>query len=112
MTNLSRELGGGFLKYKVDIIPLLERVDELGVAKLIVSVESVGGGGERSWLEVKPGDLITGTHFRTCSSKSDICRWGLYISEYSTGSFGNLVPGLKNWKYVYLELGIFNKGNM
>ena len=112
MTYLSRELGSGLLENKVDIIPLLERVDELGVAKLIVSVESVGGGGERSWLEVKPGDLITGTHFRTCSSKSDIWRrFGLYTSD-GTWSFGNLVPGLKNWKYVYLELGIFNKGNM
>ena len=76
MTNLSRQLGGGLLKYKVDVIPLLERVDELGVAKLIVSVESVGGGGERSWLEVKSGDLITGTHVRTCSSKSNIWRRG------------------------------------
>ena len=110
MTNLSRELGGGLLKYKVDVIPLLERVDELGVAKLIVSVESVGGGGERSWLKVKSGDLITGTHVRTCSSKANIWRRGR-VSD-GTGSFENLVPGLKNWKYVYLELVILNKGNM
>ena len=73
-TYLSGELGGRLLEDKEDVVPLLEGVYELRVAELVVSVESVGGGGERPWLEVEPGDLIAGTHVRTRTSKPNI--WG------------------------------------